>query len=66
MNLQQTKSESKISINSKYEYKFCLLSDELVANTKMKLESKARDLFKGCVDQVKEFLSGEPYNEFRN
>ena len=40
-------------------------SDELVAETKMKLDSKARDLFKSCVDEVKAFLSEDPYKEFR-
>jgi len=43
-----------------------ILSDELVTDTKSKLDSAARDLFRGCVEEVKSFLSGEPYKEFRN
>ena len=43
---------------------FCF-SDELVEETKMKLDSKARDLFRSCVDEVKAFLSEEAYKEFR-
>jgi hypothetical protein len=42
-----------------------ILSDELVAETNNKLDSKARDLFRSCVLEVKSFLSEEPYREFR-
>jgi len=42
-----------------------ILSDEVVDETQLRLNSKSRDLFRSCSKQVREFLSGDPFKEFR-
>jgi len=42
-----------------------ILSDAAVEDTKLRLNSKTRDLFRPCVKLVREFLSEEPFREFR-
>ncbi|XP_023332004.1 G protein-coupled receptor kinase 2 [Eurytemora carolleeae] len=42
-----------------------MFSDEVVKETLARLNSKSRDLFRPCVQQVRDFLSQEPFREFR-
>jgi len=48
--------------NSKY---IAILPDHLVMEAKENLNSKSRDLFNHCQSEVKNFLSGDPFKEFR-
>jgi len=42
-----------------------ILCDDVVEETKLRLNSKARDLFRTCVKHVRDFLAGDPFKEFR-
>jgi len=48
--------------NSKY---IAILPDEVVEQVKENINSKSRDLFSQCQANVKSFLSGDPFKEFR-
>ena len=42
------------------------LSEATIENVVANVESGQRDLFCSCVAEVKEFLSGDPFKEFKN
>jgi G protein-coupled receptor kinase len=48
--------------NSKY---IAILPDSLVETVREKLDSKSRDLFSRCQEEVKKFLAGDSFKEFR-
>jgi len=55
-------TDSTSNNNSTY---IAVLPEDLVATVKENLASKSRDLFSPCSDEVKKFLAGDPFKEFR-